>query len=202
MVSTQLQRIASTDARLLADVSDAGISSNAYQYNSALLNESVVPIEALLSSNALSISGNVPTNATNVTVTGYEPTPISTYTLTGTDFATDADAGATDASSMTASEDMATPTVDGNPSSTPSPSATMMRQKRQVQTTPTRTSFTSAASASTIQYLGAVMAARNNTVGGSTASTPSPSATGRGGGGPNTGLAMIVSVMTWQLKTQ
>lgn len=176
--------------------SDAGISSSAYQFNSVMLNQSIVPIEALLNSNSLSVVGNVPSNATNAT--SAEATVISTYSIPASEFATDTSPTATDAPAGTIiSDDIATPTTDENVAASTSAPGTTVARKRQLQASSSRVtapSSAASASASAIQYLGAVMAARNNTVGGLLSPTPSPSATSRGGGGgPNTGLAMIVS---------
>ncbi|ORY89025.1 hypothetical protein BCR35DRAFT_324024 [Leucosporidium creatinivorum] len=151
--------------------SHEGISSDAYSYNSQLLNDSAAGIQALLDSNALSVNGNVYINATDNSTDTASSDAVSTILPT---------AYSTNSSSTTsASASRTSPTSSGG-----------MRKR---QTTSTSSAVASAATSGT-NYLGAVMAARNNTVGGllPSSATPSPSQTSSGGGGPNTGLAMII----------
>lgn len=160
----------------------AGVSHEAYDYNSQRLNDSAPVIQALLNSNALYVTGNVPINATDDNSTTTDAVVLSTitpsaYTLDSTDL------GPTETDSSSPSPTSVPPT---SYSSSPSNVG-----KRKRQATSTSSAIVSAA---TINYLAAVMAARNNTVGiAATAATPSPTSSGGGGGGPNTGLAMIVS---------
>lgn len=149
-----------------------GISSDAYSYNSQLLNDSASGIQALLDSNALSVNGNVYINATDNS-TMEADTSDAVSTILPTAYSTNS------SSTRSASASRTSPTSSGG-----------MRKR---QTTSTSSAVASAATSGT-NYLGAVMAARNNTVGGllPSSATPSPSQTSSGGGGPNTGLAMIV----------
>lgn len=153
-----------------------GISSDAYSYNSQLLNDSATGIQALLDSNALSVNGNVYLNATDNSTIGTDDSSDIISTLLPTAVGTNS------SSTRSLSASRTSPTSSGG-----------MRKR---QTASTSSAVASAATSGT-NYLGAVMAARNNTVGGllPSSATPSPSQTSSGGGGPNTGLAMIVSIL-------
>ncbi|GAA5867120.1 hypothetical protein JCM3774_004401 [Rhodotorula dairenensis] len=167
----------------------AGVRSGAYAYDSAVLNASASMIDTLLNNNALSVNGNVPTNASLDNVTATDPIATDVFAPGGTD----------------------TTSLVSTPPSLFSDSAAVDRsvgiyRRQQSSSAPestraTRTSSTRSSTSSTSlgtptpqNYLGAVMAAANLTVGGLQSATPSPSPTGNsgGGGGASTSLAMII----------
>lgn len=171
------------------------VNSSAWKYDSEALNTSATLIEALLANNALSVVGNVPIN-----VTTTEGSDDSAVTETSS-------FSSTDSSSSLSPSETSSISSDDSSSATPAPStsvaARVRRQmKRQAATTAptvsatrtsTRTSASRANPTVAINYLGAVVAARNLTVGGLNASSaPTPSPTGKSNDGPNTGLAMII----------
>jgi hypothetical protein len=162
----------------LASSRNPGISESAYSYNSQLLNDSVAQIDALLSSNALSVNGNVPINLTSsVDALGDD-----------LDFSTDI---ASDSATPSSSTVPATRTATSTSSTVTTLSTTSSGSLRQRKVT--MTSSVASAATSGVNYLAAVMAARNNTVGGLLTVTATPTATqAASSGGPNTGLAMIV----------
>ncbi|GAA5961453.1 hypothetical protein JCM3765_003586 [Sporobolomyces pararoseus] len=178
------------------------VNSSAWRYDSEALNTSATLIEALLANNALSVVGNVPINITSSEDANDSiPTETSSTVDNGS-------------SSLSATDGLIATSTDNSlsPSSfsavpTSAVSARLRRQKkRQAATTaPTvsspRTSTRTAASRTkatpnptvAINYLGAVVAARNLTVGGlNSSSAPTPKPTGNSNDGPNTGLAMII----------
>ncbi|GAA6026025.1 hypothetical protein JCM11491_000360 [Sporobolomyces phaffii] len=200
------------------------VNSSAWKYDSEALNASATLIEALLANNALSVVGNVPINMTTTTTgdgdlddfsstmttdldaplsassffpsevsvvttdsSSLEPSPSTTAT-TGARFvrkkrqqAQPGDATGTSSSAASRASSSSAPRTSSSSSATP----------RTATTTRTSSSLPTVA----INYLGAVVAARNLTVGGTNTSgaAPTPSSnSNRNDGGPNTGLAMII----------
>ncbi|GAA5993101.1 hypothetical protein JCM10908_003106 [Rhodotorula pacifica] len=161
-----------------------GIRSGAYSYDSSILNASTSVIDTLLNNNALSVNGNVPTNASLDNVT-------STDSIASDVFGP---------GSVATSSGSLPPSLFSDVSSQ---RGVGIYRRQQATSTPssavaTRTSSTrtptSSSTATPQNYLGAVMAAANMTVGGLQSATPSPSQTGNagGGGGASTSLAMII----------
>ncbi|KAK4050801.1 hypothetical protein OIV83_003222 [Microbotryomycetes sp. JL201] len=193
-----------SSARIIEQQFDnIGISDEAYSFDSARLNSSADAISLLLNSNALSVVGNVPVNGTMSDADDGQVSVVETASEVAATMDTLVETG-DEASATSTLEPTAMP---GNSTSdavqteedevvspTPAPSRTRSMQRRQaVASSSTRSSIASSATAG-LNFLGAVMAARNNTVGGlNPSATPTPSASSSGGGGSsNTGLAMII----------
>ncbi|BGP50306.1 hypothetical protein JCM10450v2_006223 [Rhodotorula kratochvilovae] len=174
------------------------VNAAAASYNSSTLNNSAEVIQSLLDSNALSVIGNVPINTTTsvdgegeVATSTVDPTAIATETSPSV-FDPDGD----DEASETVTPTMTMPSLFSDISSV---SGIMRRQATATESTATRTSIVASASSSstarlTENYLGAVMAAANLTVGGlnTPSATPSPSGDSGGGNATSTSLAMII----------
>ncbi|GAA5859488.1 hypothetical protein JCM8547_006846 [Rhodosporidiobolus lusitaniae] len=184
------------------------VNSAAYAYSSETLNASSAIIDTLLNSNALSVSGNVPINATS----SDSMTPVSTESMAPTAIPAETSPSVFDPDNDDDSSS------DGGASTTTMPSlfsgyalpprfakrqATSMFSTSSLSLSTssaigsgTRTSVVaSATTRSTTNYLGAVMAASNLTVGGLLSATPSASSTsssGGGGGSNSQSLAMII----------
>lgn len=184
---TALRRLA--DAESLPSLSYQKTESNGgptavYTYNSAGINQSIPSIQALLALPSLSVVGDYEVTSIVAPATTFVSTVSSN---TGTDLL---------ATSTSASD------LDPSGSSTnlfgggTTPTSTAGRLQRRA---PTSTSGAPSSSATSVaaSYLGVVMASTSMTVGAG-AATPSASATagGGGGGGPNTGLAMIILVIS------
>jgi hypothetical protein len=152
-------------------------------------------IDNLLNSNALSVNGNILNNATSsdgsvVSTATVDPTAVSAETSPSV-FDPDA---AGDSSSGTLTPSTTTPSLF---SGYVVPQRLLRRQATASTTSSSARSAESASSTSrsTTNYLGAVMASANLTVGGLLTASPSatPSATGGGGGGGTSqSLAMII----------
>ncbi|GAA6057881.1 hypothetical protein JCM3770_001814 [Rhodotorula araucariae] len=170
-------------------------------YNSSTLNNSAEVIQSLLDSNALSVIGNVPINTTS-SVSGdggsatstVDPTAIAAETNPSV-FDPDGDNEASETGAAV-TPTMTMPSLFSDISSV---SGIMRRQATTTESRATRTSIVASASSSstsrlTENYLGAVMAAANLTVGGlyTASATPSPSSGGGGGNATSTSLAMII----------
>ncbi|GAA5912730.1 hypothetical protein JCM6882_005774 [Rhodosporidiobolus microsporus] len=189
------------------------VNSAAYQYDSATLNASASVIQTLLDSNALSVNGNVPINSTSSiddSASTVQPTAMTAdgSSMSPSVFDPDNDDGEefdSGSSSGTVTPSATVPSLFSQYASPPS--ARLAR--RQVAIVPpssssesslagsaTRSSVVPSATSTatgTTNYLGAVMAAGNLTVGGLLAATPSASSSSdSGGGGRSTGLAMII----------
>ncbi|KAK4047886.1 hypothetical protein OIO90_006047 [Microbotryomycetes sp. JL221] len=191
-----------------------GISDEAYSYDSARLNNSADVIASLLNSNALSVIGNVPVNGTvSDADNGQVDVEPTLETLVDADepstsmieptLMPGANATATADGQQKDEEVSTTTTTMSRISSRVSPTTSDALKKRQnapstTINSSTKTSVLSTATSTSLNFLGAVMAARNNTVGGllnPSSASPSPSAGSGGGGGggsSNTGLAMII----------
>ncbi|GAA5823060.1 hypothetical protein JCM11251_007470 [Rhodosporidiobolus azoricus] len=195
------------------------VNSAAYQYDSATLNNSASIIQTLLDSNALSVNGNVPVNATSTDLAGLTSSIGPTLMTAG---------GAVESSASPTSPSVFDPDNDGddddnsgstsaapaNPSSTApslfsnfaSPPDRLLLRRQQASPSSTEPTLAGSATRSSVvpsptststgttNYLGAVLAAGNLTVGGLLSASPSPSSSGDGGGGGgrSTGLAMII----------
>ncbi|GAA5912754.1 RING-H2 finger protein [Sporobolomyces salmoneus] len=170
------------------------VNSSAWSYDSAALNASSTLIEALLANNALSVNGNVPINVTS-TEDGDESVETSSPS------STDSETSSTSFSPSDAPIVTSADTSDSTSSSTAGLRREMKRQavttaptvsRTSTRPTPTQTKASAIATVA-INYLGAVVAARNLTVGGLNASSaPTPSQSSNSNSGPNTGLAMII----------
>ncbi|GAA6014970.1 hypothetical protein JCM10207_008689 [Rhodosporidiobolus poonsookiae] len=157
------------------------IGSNAYAYDSASLNNSASVIQNLLDSNALSVNGNVPANVTSsdggsemLSSLTVSPTAFSVF-----DPATEtAREGATTTMPSLFSQYVAPPDLERRQIAPPvspisSDTASSTSAEGTLSGSATRTSVApSATSGSTANYLGAVMAAANLTVGGLLTATP------------------------------
>lgn len=175
------------------------VNSAAYGYNSETLNASSVVIDALLNSNPLSVNGNIANNA-SASSSDTDGDVVSTATMQPT--AISAETGGSE-SSLTPSATL--------PSLFSGYVISQRLQRRQAvssssspsSTSASRTSSSSRSSVkptatvrSTTNYLGAVMASANLTVGGllttPSASASATSSSGGGGGGNQQSLAMII----------
>ncbi|GAA5916830.1 hypothetical protein JCM8208_006996 [Rhodotorula glutinis] len=183
------------------------VNAAAAEYDSLTLNNSASIAQALLDSNALSVIGNVPINASS-TVTDDEggETAMSTVDPTAIAAATSPSVFDPDNDGSTSSSPDALVTSSATaPSLFSGTSAAAGRLvRRQAAPTvptgspPTRTSSSASATSTALgtsqNYLGAVMAAANVTVGGLNPPSASASATSGGGGGgaTSTSMAMII----------
>lgn len=173
-----------------------GVGPGAYSYDSAVLNASSSAIETLLNNNALSVNGNVPTNASlEVNSTTTDSSPIGTDVFGSGDNATLTETTPPSLFSDAAGQSsVAIYRRQQQTSSSSTPATTSSATRTSSTRTSTRTS-SAATTPSPQNYLGAVMAAANLTVGGLQSGTPSPSSTSSnssGGGGASTSLAMII----------
>ncbi|GAA5847659.1 hypothetical protein JCM3766R1_002441 [Sporobolomyces carnicolor] len=174
------------------------VNSSAWKYDSEALNASATLIDALLANNALSVVGNVPIN---VTSTEDMDDAAATETLAPSSTLDD---GASPTSFSPSDVPVVTSSDGSNAAISTSPARLLRQMKRQAATPAPASSGTSTRAAATrtkaspiptvaINYLGAVVAARNLTVGGlNSSSAPSPSTTSKSHDGPSTGLAMII----------
>lgn len=184
----------------------------AYQYNSTTLNASQSAIETLLNSNPLSVNGNVPINSTSslsadvatsvdvnsssTTPSVFDPSPIADGSGVSSDSA--ATPESTTSFPFLFSATSAPPSVPlilrrQATASTERP-ASSTAHATSTRTSPSRTSSAApAATTSSENYLGAVMAAANLTVGGLNSASPTATVSPNNGG-PNTStsLAMII----------
>lgn len=178
----------------LAPATDSGVGPGAYSYDSAVLNASSSAIETLLNNNALSVNGNVPTNASlEVNTTTTDSSSIGTDVFGSGDNTTLAETTPPSLfSDAVGRSSVAIYRRQQQTSSSLTPSTTSSATRTSSIRTSTRTS--AATTPSPQNYLGAVMAAANLTVGGLQSATPSPSPTSNssGGGGASTSLAMII----------
>ncbi|GJN92575.1 hypothetical protein Rhopal_005605-T1 [Rhodotorula paludigena] len=183
------------------------VKEGAYGYNSSTLNHSATAIQALLDSNALSVIGNVPLNETSSALDeSGNPTALSlsqgAVETSPSVFDPDNDDGVATSESASTTPTPTMPSLWGDISS---PASLQRRQATgaSVEAVPGQTasptSVASYAAATSTQgitenYLGAVVAAANLTVGGllATSATPTPSSNSSGGGTMSTSLAMII----------
>lgn len=187
----------------------SNVNAAASQYDSLTLNNSASVIDSLLGSNALSVIGNVPINASETAegedaMSTVDPTAVAAETSPSVfdpDNQSDGNSDARD----TSSEAQLTPSMT-IPSLFSDISSAGLRRRQATatsgsagptETTASRTSVAASASSTsrlTENYLGAVMAAANLTVGGLNSATPSASTDSGGGGGgaTSTSLAMLV----------
>ncbi|BGP26476.1 hypothetical protein JCM10295v2_005429 [Rhodotorula toruloides] len=186
------------------------VNMAAYQYNSTTLNASYNAIETLLNSDPLSVRGNVPINSTSsLSADVVTSVNVDASTTTPSVF----DANASDAPGMSSDSAAATGSTTSFPSLFSASNASPLMQRRQntalsaqpasstshatsTHSSATRTSSapSAARTSDTIEnYLGAVMAAANLTVGGLNSASPTATAPANNGG-PNTStsLAMII----------
>ncbi|KPV73743.1 uncharacterized protein RHOBADRAFT_54930 [Rhodotorula graminis WP1] len=184
------------------------VNAAAAAYDSLTLNNSASIAQALLDSNALSVIGNVPINASSTATDDDEgdETAMSTVDPTAIAAATSPSVFDPDNDGSTSSApDALVTSSETAPSLFSGTSAAAGRLvRRQAAPTvptgspPTRTSSsasaTSTAFGSSQNYLGAVMAAANVTVGGLNPPSASASAASGGGGGgaKSTSMAMII----------
>lgn len=201
----------STRATVANSRSRSNVNMAAYQYNSTTLNASYNAIETLLNSNPLSVRGNVPINstsslsadvATSVDVNAsstmpsvFDPNASDSAPAMSSDTAVTTDSSTSFPSLFSAS--IASPLMQRRQNTaTSAHSASSISDATSTHSSATRTS--SAAPAATTSnkienYLGAVMAAANLTVGGLNSASPTATASSNNGG-PNTStsLAMII----------
>ncbi|KDE09472.1 hypothetical protein MVLG_00374 [Microbotryum lychnidis-dioicae p1A1 Lamole] len=178
-----------------------GISTSAYNFNASLLNTSVTTIDSLLNSASLYVTGNVPTNAslsTSDTVESDNSTEATkTYSIDPTDFtdATDSTSSATPSATRVSNVESEIFQTANYTGATTQQLQAERRQRMHVlkRATATRTSSI-ATSTGAPNYLAAVMAASNNTVGGTSIAQPSATVTPAASKGDRTGtsLAMII----------
>ncbi|GAA6031613.1 hypothetical protein JCM8097_006549 [Rhodosporidiobolus ruineniae] len=182
------------------------VNAAAYSYNSETLNNSASVIDTLLNSNALSVNGNVPVNSSSSAADGSGPTSTSsaaaTLESTGSDLPFNPDDN-NDFGSATLTPSATMPSLFSD-SAAPTRLARRQAQASSTSSTSesslagsaTRSSVApSSTSRSSTNYLGAVMAASNLTVGGLLTASPSASASGTGsgeGGGKSQSLAMLI----------
>ncbi|BGP18490.1 hypothetical protein JCM10213_001194 [Rhodosporidiobolus nylandii] len=190
----------SVQASRIIEQQFANVNSAAYSYNSETLNASQAIITTLLDSNALAVDGNIPVNASS----SADAVPVSTFSLEPTApsvFDPNGDSGSSNDSSASASATAPSlfsafvqpPRLFARQAISPtsassSASSTLAGSATRSAVAPTATTRT------TTNYLGAVMAAANLTVGttGSSDGSSDSSGGGGGGGGSNQGIAMIV----------
>ncbi|KAI5479204.1 hypothetical protein MNV49_003898 [Pseudohyphozyma bogoriensis] len=167
------------NARLIeSQFTVAGVDSAAYSFNSAMLNTSETNVAALLAQGSLVVVGGDVTETSSAT-------PVSTVMSTST-----TDSGELSVTATSTDDSSASSSTDAGSSSSATPGPT---QRVRRQATSTASSAAAAATTRVVNYLGAVLAAKNLTVGvsNSTTSTTSTS-TSNNNSGPNTGLAMII----------
>ncbi|KAM0790798.1 hypothetical protein ACM66B_004645 [Microbotryomycetes sp. NB124-2] len=194
-----------SSARIIEQQFDnIGISDEAYSYDSERLNSSADAISQLLNSNALSVIGNVPVNGTMSDADDGEVSISESTDTAAATIETLVESGEQVSSTSTLeptampgnSSTTAAEQTDNDEVVSPTPTPSRTRSLRRRQTASSSSTRSSIASSATtgLNFLGAVMAARNNTVGGlNPSATPTPSASSSGGGGSsNTGLAMII----------
>ncbi|GAA6020582.1 hypothetical protein JCM8202_006310 [Rhodotorula sphaerocarpa] len=171
------------------------VPPDAWAYNSSVLNASSSAIEQLLSNNALSVVGNVPTNASLEVPTSSAADPVVTGVFGSGAVATSADMTPPSLFSETAPA----PSLQRRQQTSSARSSGSATHTSSTHVSATRTAAHAAPSAQ--NYLGAVMAAANLTVGGLQTASPSASAgttqssgdsSGGGGSGASTSLAMII----------
>ncbi|KAK4693612.1 hypothetical protein P7C70_g8891, partial [Phenoliferia sp. Uapishka_3] len=176
-------------ARLIENQFGLNVGASAYTYNSGILNSSSNSISQLLASDSLDILGDIiVTSIISPSTTFLSTISSNTGYLSSTDDSSPTPTPTTDFPQLTG---------DTSGGSTTFPAGARFG-KRAVSTMASTAMIKAATPSVTAQnYLGAVMAASNMTVGpgalnGSTTAVASPTATSGGGGGPNTGLAMII----------
>ncbi|GAA5926121.1 uncharacterized protein JCM15063_000190 [Sporobolomyces koalae] len=168
------------------------VNSSAWQYNSEALNSSATLIEALLANNALSVVGNIPVNISSTEEADASMPSATSTSDTQTDSSTDSSVIPTATSSTTGMRRA----VKRQAATTTAPNAETSRAAAaSTSNRPSRTSTTRAVPSPTvaINYLGAVVAARNLTVGGlNSSAAPTSNQNNNKNDGPSTGLAMII----------
>ncbi|GAA6061093.1 hypothetical protein JCM10212_006294 [Sporobolomyces blumeae] len=181
------------------------VNSSAWHYSSEALNSSATLIDALLANNALSVVGNIPVNASSTDAAG-DSAQATAPSVFDPDNDNDNDPASSDPASSTST---VPPSLFSGTSgrerarrfakrqavasSTSAPPSSTRRAA--ASTTSARSTRTTASPSPTvaINYLGAVIAARNLTVGGlNNGTAPSPTPSGQNNKGPNSGLAMII----------
>ena len=177
-------------------VHPSNVGSFAYHYNSQMLNDSASIIDTLLAGDSLAVDYGRPA-VPIATISIEDPiftdsiTEPSTETSTTAEFSTtsssDATTSSADATTVSSGAALAADAAQPTPSSTV-PVATRRLLRRQATTSSALSTLTTKSA----NYLLAVMAARNVTVGQT--STPSQTAAPGNNSGPNTGLAMIILV--------
>lgn len=168
----------------------SNVGGSAYNFDSQMMNNSASVIQSLLNVSSLTVFGG------DIVNPNYNSTPtaiIESSTSTGTS-STDSLDSSTSTSSITPSIMFSTGILSSTSLRLQTTRAARRNLLPRATTTPTSTVTTSAPPAGmTIgaNYLAAVLAASNITVGGTPVATPTPSAIANSGG-PNTGLAMII----------
>ncbi|GAA5856817.1 hypothetical protein JCM9279_002028 [Rhodotorula babjevae] len=186
------------------------VNAAAAEYDSLTLNNSASIAQALLDSNALSVIGNVPINASSTSTDDDSgETAMSTVDPTAIAAATspsvfDPDNDGSSSSDVSATDAPATSSATAPSLFSGTSAAAGRLVRRQAAPTvptgspPTRTSSSASATSTAFgvsqNYLGAVMAAANVTVGGLNPPSASASASSGGGGGgaTSTSLAMVI----------
>ncbi|BGP02160.1 hypothetical protein NBRC10513v2_005806 [Rhodotorula toruloides] len=181
------------------------VNMAACQYNSTTLNASYNAIETLLNSNPLSVRGNVPINSTSSlsadVATSVDVNASSTAPSVFDPNASDSAPGMSSDSAAPTDSSTSFPSLFSASIASPlmqprQNTATSTSHATSTHSSATRTSSAApaATTSNTIEnYLGAVMAAANLTVGGLNSASPTATASS-GNGGPNTStsLAMII----------